>query len=63
MTIKVFSWLNELLENQTDFDSATTSLILNLILQLDEKSVEYGDTLQEISIEFTTELGTIDRVS
>ncbi|XP_001605378.1 Fanconi anemia group I protein [Nasonia vitripennis] len=58
---KMFDWLTKLAEEQEIVDITVASIIFQLILMIEERSLEYGEVLQDICIEFCAILGKIDK--
>lgn len=60
--LQMFDWLKKLAEEQENVDITVASIIFQLILMIEERSLEHGKVLQDICIEFCAILGKADKV-
>ncbi|KAL7305316.1 hypothetical protein TKK_0002446 [Trichogramma kaykai] len=57
---KVFDWLNEIAEKSDHLDVQVSAIIIQLILLIEERSIDYSETIQDICVEFCAILGKTD---
>ncbi|XP_011502172.1 PREDICTED: Fanconi anemia group I protein homolog [Ceratosolen solmsi marchali] len=57
-----FNWLNNIAENQKQIDVQVASLIVQLMILVDEQNIEYSETIQDLCAELFPILGRIDKI-
>ncbi|XP_058794927.1 Fanconi anemia group I protein homolog [Phymastichus coffea] len=57
----VFDWMSKVAEEYENLDVQVSSKIIQLILLVEERSLEYGETVQDVCLEFCAILGKIDK--
>ena len=59
----MFEWLRKIAEDEENIDIQVAAMIIQLVLLIEERSLEYGDTIQDLCVEICAILGKIDKVT